>query len=97
MPDWANAGRFLAFRLRGAGIKNDSGIDDNDLYIAGNTDIYDVTITVPSPAKDKKWYRVADTSVAGPDSIAEAGKEEPLIEQKRYVLPANGFVILMEK
>ena len=97
VPDWANAGRFLAFRLRGAGIKNDSGIDDNDLYIAGNTDIYDVTITVPSPAKDKKWYRVADTSVAGPDSIAEAGKEEPLIEQKRYVLPANGFVILMEK
>lgn len=97
VPDWANSGRFLAFRLRGAGIKNDSGIDDNDLYIAGNTDIYDVTITVPSPAKDKKWYRVADTSVAGPDSIAEAGKEEPLIEQKRYVLPANGFVILMEK
>ena len=97
VPDWANAGRFLAFRLRGAGIENESGADDNDIYIAGNTDIYDVTITIPSPAQDKKWYRVADTSVSGPDSIAEGGKEELLIEQKRYVLPANGFVILMEK
>ena len=60
-----------------------------------NTDIYDVTVTLPALAKGKKWRRVADTSIKGVDSICFPGKEELLAEQRRYVLPAHAFLVLM--
>lgn len=97
-PDWVNPGRFLAFRLDGTRVFYPDGqTHDNDFYIAGNTDIYDVTVTLPSAPKGKKWYVVADTSVAGDETACEDGKEVLLPEQKRYILPAGSFVILMSK
>ncbi|MCI5644421.1 MAG: glycogen debranching protein GlgX [Treponema porcinum] len=96
-PDWSNPSRFLAFMLDGSMCMNGDGKYDNDFYVAGNTDIYDVTITLPSPHKGKKWYLAADTSIEGNDCIAEPGKEECLSEQKRYILPAGSFVVLMSK
>ena len=82
-PDWSNPSRFLAFMLDGSMCMNDDGKYDSDFYVAGNTDIYDVTITLPSPHKGKKWYLAADTSIEGNDCIAESGKEEGSAEQKR--------------
>ena len=96
-PDWSNPSRFLAFMLDGSMCMNDDGKYDSDFYVAGNTDIYDVTITLPSPHKGKKWYLAADTSIEGNDCIAEPGKEECIAEQKRYILPAGSFVVLMSK
>ncbi|MCI7115965.1 MAG: glycogen debranching protein GlgX [Treponema porcinum] len=96
-PDWSNPSRFLAFMLDGSMCMNDDGKYDSDFYVAGNTDIYDVTITLPSPHKGKKWYLAADTSIEGNDCIAESGKEECIAEQKRYILPAGSFVVLMSK
>ncbi|MBQ9239536.1 MAG: glycogen debranching protein GlgX [Treponema sp.] len=88
-PDWNELNRFLAFQL--------IGTDDNDFYVAFNTDIYDRTLTVPSPTVGTRWYRVADTSITGGDDIREEGDEEPLHEQVRYVLPADSAIILMSK
>ena len=96
-PDWNATKRFLAFKLDGTKCHDASGKFDNDFYIAGNTDIYDVTITLPSAANGKKWHFVADTSIEGDDCIAENGNEQPLQEQKFYILPAGSFVILMGK
>lgn len=96
-PDWSNPSRFLAFMLDGSMCMNGDGKYDSDFYVAGNTDIYDVTITLPSPHKGKKWYLAADTSIEGNDCIAESGKEECIAEQKRYILPAGSFVVLMSK
>lgn len=95
VPDWNSVKRFLAFRLNGCSAKKDDGSCDNDFYIAANTDIYDVTVTLPALAKGKKWRRVADTSIKGVDSICFPGKEELLAEQRRYVLPAHAFLVLM--
>jgi len=90
VPDWEKMNRFLGFKLNG----NDF---DNDFYIATNTDIYDLTITLPAPSAGKKWYRVADTCLNSPEDILEAGKEELLDEQRRYVLVSNCSIILMSK
>lgn len=90
VPVWDKAGRFLAFRLSGLAV-------DNDFYIATNMDIYDLTITLPASAGNKKWYRVADTSFESPEDILESGKEELLQEQRRYVLVSGASVILMSK
>ena len=96
-PDWSKMKRFLAFKLIGSSVVDSEGKPDNDFYIAGNTDIYDITITLPSLPKEKNWHFVADSSISGNDSFAESGKEVYLLEQQRYVLPASSFVILMAK
>ena len=90
VPDWKHTHRFLAFQLNGLEV-------DNDFYIATNMDIYDLTVTLPTLPSGKKWYRVADTSFDSPDDIAEAGKEEVVTAQNRYVLVAGSTAILMSK
>ena len=96
-PDWTKMKRFLGFKLVGSSARHEDDSADNDFYIAGNTDIYDVTATLPTPAKGKKWYCLADTSVAGDMTVAAPGKEELLKEQQLYVVPAGSFVILISK
>ena len=96
-PDWGKMKHFLGFKISGAGSRHEDGTSDNDFYIAANTDIYDITLSLPLPPRVKKWYRVVDTSIEGKDCIATEGNEELLNEQMRYVLPASGFLILMSK
>lgn len=96
-PDWSNMKRFLGFKLVGSSVLDETGKPDNDFYVAGNTDIYDVTITLPTLSKGKRWYYVADTSVDGEEGFVEPGKETLLQEQQRYVLPTASFVILIAK
>lgn len=90
VPDWSKTGRFLAYKLDGQN-------QDNDFYVASNLDLYDMTITLPTLAENKKWYRVVDTSFESPEDILENGKEEALAEQRRYVLVSGACVILMSK
>ena len=96
-PDWGKMKHFLGFKISGAGSRHEDGTSDNDFYIAANTDIYDITLSLPLPPRGKKWYRVVDTSIEGKDCIATEENEELLNEQMRYVLPASGFLILMSK
>ncbi len=95
-PDWSKLNRFLAFRL-GGGAGNQNLEEDNDFYIAFNTDIHDVTATIPPATLGKKWYRVTDTSIETADCICEAGEEEPLLSQEKYVIPAMSAVVLISK
>ncbi len=95
-PDWSKLNRFLAFRL-GGGAGNSSVEEDNDFYIAYNTDIHDVTVTIPPATLGKKWYRVADTSIETKDCILPCGKEELLKNQEKYVILAGSSVIFMSK
>ena len=96
VPDWSKNNRFLAFRLYGGKYLVNNN-PDNDFYAAFNTDIYDLTLLLPTPPGGKKWYRIVDTSMDGPDDICEDGKEELLVEQQRYVLLTDSLVLLMSK
>lgn len=93
-PDWTKQKRFLAFKLSG---KTGTETVDNDFYIATNTDIYDLTITLPTLQDDKKWYLVADTALSTPEDIFDCDKEELLNEQRRYVLISGATVVLIGK
>ena len=92
-PDWSKQKRFLAFKLNGAAFSP----GENDFYVATNTDIYDLTITLPALSDGRKWYFVADTSLPSPEDISETGNEEVLREQRRYVLLSGATVVLMGK
>ncbi|MBR4180341.1 MAG: glycogen debranching enzyme, partial [Treponema sp.] len=92
-PDWTKQKRFLAFKLNGAATRS----DENDFYIATNTDIYDLTINLPTLTDGRKWHLVADTSLQSPEDIFEPGSEEELHEQRRYVLLSGATVVLIGK
>ena len=92
-PDWSKQKRFLAFKLNGAV----AGPEENDFYIATNTDIYDLTINLPTLTDGRKWYLVCDTSMQSPEDISEPGSEEELTEQRRYVLLSGATVVLIGK
>ncbi|MCQ2584417.1 MAG: glycogen debranching protein GlgX [Treponema sp.] len=87
-PDWNGSNRFLSYKLSD---------EKSDFYIASNTDIYDLTITLPTLPIGKNWFRVADTSFESPDDFCMEGAEEQLMDQKRYVLISGSSVILIGK
>lgn len=89
-PDWTKMNRFLSFKLNGEDY-------DNDFYVATNLDLYDLTLTLPTLPGNKKWYLVSDTSCNAPEDFFEAGNEELLREQRRYVLVSGSTIILMSK
>ncbi len=96
-PDWNSSSRFLAFTLGGSYCINEDGKEDNDFYVAANADRHDVMVTLPTLTDDRKWYRVADTSIEADDCIVERGRTEALRSQGRYVVPAGSLVILIAK
>lgn len=87
-PDWNKINRFLAFQLTEEGTS---------IYVAFNTDIYDLTLNLPSPPVGTNWFRVADTSILDSDDIREVGNEETLVKQTHYVLVADSAVLLVSK
>ena len=95
-PDWSKQKRFLAFKLNGSYSCHPEA-QENDFYIATNTDIYDLTITLPALSDGRQWHLVADTSLSSPEDIAEPGNEELLREQRRYVLLSGATVVLIGK
>jgi len=92
-PDWTKQKRFLAFKLNASALSP----DENDFYVATNSDIYDLTINLPALSNNRKWHFVADTSLSSPEDILEPGQEDLLREQRRYVLLSGATVILMGK
>lgn len=95
MPDWSKLSRFLAYEIYGSRFQKSDGGFDSDLYFAINTDAHDMNLILPSLADGKVWARVLDTSFPEGEEILEAGKEEILGSQNRYVIPAKSYVILM--
>lgn len=85
VPEWKE--RFLAFRLNEA--------NGEAVYAAFNTDIYDVTVTLPAPKNGKKWHLVADTAMK--EYIKQGCKECPLEEQRRYVLLSQSALLLLAR
>lgn len=90
-PDWEKQKRFLGFKLNG------KSLGDNDFYIATNTDIYDLTITLPASPEGTKWYVIADTALNSPEDILPPENAELLRDQRRYVLISGATVILQSK
>ncbi len=95
-PEWDKLDRFLAFRL-GGGAGNEKLEEDNDFYAAFNTNIHDVTLTLPPPSLGRKWYRVIDTFIEDESCALEPGNEEILKNQEKYVVPAGSALVLISR
>ena len=62
-----------------------------------NSATNDITVTLPPPARGKKWHGLIDTSASSPDDFIPEDQLEPLEVQKTYVLPARTTAILAGK
>lgn len=71
--NWGAENRFVAYTL------NDHE-SSQPLYIAFNAQSDAAEIQLPEPPKDKKWYRVVDTSLKSPDDFCEDPKSKPPLE-----------------
>ena len=97
VPDWSKINRFLACHIFGSRYKNEDGIIGSDLYVGINTNRHDTTVILPTLENGKNWSRVVDTSFPGGEDILELGKEEVILTQRRYIIPANSIVVLCSK
>jgi len=84
--DFFTESRSLAYFLRGSGLK------DNDLYVMINAHCEDLPFTIQVGRADE-WRRVADTSLASPDDIAEPGKGTPIYSHQVQV-KARSIMVL---
>jgi glycogen operon protein len=96
-PDWKMLNKYLAFFLAGNHMDIQSDTDDDDFFVMCNPDSKDIGAALPVPPKDKKWYRLIDTSVPAPEDFLDEGCEETLPQQRLYILPARSMAILVAK
>ncbi|MGC9965560.1 MAG: isoamylase [Syntrophobacteraceae bacterium] len=84
--DLSRDSRVLAYFLRGSSLKG------GDLYVMINAYWRDLAFTIQE-GRSAEWRRVADTSLASPDDIADAGKGFP-ISGLQYPVKARSIVVL---
>jgi isoamylase len=84
--DFSAESRSIAYFLGGSGLK------DNDLYVMINAHWKDLPFTIQVGRADE-WRRVADTSLASPDDIAEPGKGTPIFSLERLVRARSIMVL----
>jgi glycogen operon protein len=95
--DWAKLDQAVFYRLIGGHASVLSDCDASDFYLMFNASQRDITVIVAPPPDGKRWYRVIDTSYDSPLDFLEAGSEEALINQVKYVILARSSVVLISK
>ena len=93
-PGWYDpACRVLGFTL--GSIATPESSEDTDLFVILNMDWQELDFEVPLLA-DRKWYKVADTSMPSPQDFAEDGEEE-VITQNTYHVQSHSVVIFVSR
>jgi len=84
-PNWGRENRFVAYTL-----EDPQRLEP--LYIAFNAYFHPVHIHLPEPPKGKKWCRVVDTSLPGPQDFNESPTDSPPLKHT-YDLPDYSVLI----
>jgi len=96
-PNWATMEHFIAYRLVGSRASVITDRDDCDFFVMFNSSLKDITVKVCPPLPGKKWFRVIDTSFDSPQDVLEAGTEEMLPNQEKYVILSRSSVVLIAR
>lgn len=89
--DWGYESRLLTWHL----FQSPESLPGEQLYVIANAHWEAATCELP-PLSWGEWHRFADTSLAQPDDVAEAGGEVP-IGPAAYVAGPRSVVILVGK
>jgi glycogen operon protein len=91
-PDWGAHSCSLAMHLAGEHAPQ----PDDDLYLAANSWVQDLTFELPAPRLGTAWVKVVDTADYSPRDIYEPG-DEPAVSGRRLVVRANSCVVLRSR
>jgi glycogen operon protein len=91
--DWSPGSRVLAFhRIAEAGDGTDV------VYMAMNMHWEALGFELPSPpTAGARWHVAANTALASPDDICEAGRETPLTDQAKILVGGRSILILVAR
>ncbi len=93
-PDWNDAEqRAVCYRL--AGDRRDGRPGDEELFFVLNADWRLRYVKLPAPGNGRRWRRILDTYLDGPDGFAEDGKEVALDPQDHYLANPRSVVVLL--
>jgi isoamylase len=94
-PDWGNpSAKTLCLQIDGSEVEAGK---DYRLFIIYNADWKSQTIRLPECISNQKWRRVVDTSLPAGADFVEAGREELLLPDDRYVTNARSTIVLVTK
>jgi isoamylase len=85
-PDWGTGSRFVACSLYDAG-------SHDELYIAFNSSICTLEVTLPTPQHSNRWQKVIDTAAEAPDDFMTSASPYTLHEDKIVIPPYTAIVL----
>ncbi len=99
-PDWSGSARTLAFALDGrfTGREADSDYQiDSDFYVVFNAWSEGLKFRVPPSPTRRRWRRLIDTALPGPQDIVAEGEGPLVAEGSQYlVAPFSTLVLITE-
>jgi isoamylase len=88
-PDWASWSHTLSFEL----IHKEAS---EHLFIMLNFFSKDLSFDLPGLSANKKWYRIADTSLSSPDDFCKI-EDAPEVTTKKYSMTSSCVSVLLAR
>lgn len=85
-PDWSSKNSLVAFTLK-------DSINENDLYVAFNTEDNSLEIELPQPPEAKTWYWVVNTGNLPPNDFYEASEMSSVVGNT-YTMIGHSAIML---
>jgi len=90
-PDWSYESRSLAFQV--SEMNNDG--HQQDIYFIANAYWKPTRFMMPRLNRNRKWYRVIDTTLESPFDISDHGEEEAIERHLSYRVGPRSVVVLL--
>jgi glycogen operon protein len=99
-PDWGYGSRVLAFTLDGRFTGREGDPDyhiDTDFYVVFNAWSEGLRFRVPPSPTRRRWRRLIDTALPGPDDFVPEGEGPVVAEGSVYPVAAFGTLVLVSE
>lgn len=89
-PDWSYESRSLAFQV--SELNNGH---QQDIYFIANAHWKSFRFMMPKLSRNRKWYRVIDTTLKSPFDISNPGEEEAIERHLSYRVGPRSVVVFL--
>ncbi|MBC8204083.1 glycogen-debranching protein [bacterium] len=95
--DWKPENRTLACLIDGFESERWADEPDCDIYIAFNSDIKEVELTLPKAPNGNNWRMTVNTGADYPDDIMPPGGEKVLDRDAKLIMPPRSLIVLISR
>ena len=91
-PDFSPSSQFIALTLDGSRTGREPG---NDIYMAFNSGVGPVKVTLPSAPSSVSWFRVIDTGRHTPEDFVETQNQQPISPRTTCQMVGKSLLVLV--